>query len=245
MDPNNPGQNPGAPTPDPWAQPPAPGQPAAPGQPPYPQQPPAAPEWGAPPPGYDPTQQPGAQPPYGQPGAQPPYGQPGQPGYVQPPYGQQPWGVAAPVKKSRLPKIIVTVVGVVVVIFGLLIVASLLLPSHAGKVVFTSDAPSSDGAKTCKLGTEVTAIKMGDPVYVNIFYKDRLTDETVTLTILKDGTKLDSTPLPAAQSNGIDCLEDQSNWGEILQNQGAGSYEFQLTDSKGNVVSDGTITVNK
>ena len=110
-------------------------------------------------------------------------------------------------------------------------------------VVFTSDAPSSDGAKTCKLGTEVTAIKIGDPVYVNIFYKDRLTNETVTLTILKDGTKLDSTPLPAAESNGIDCLEDQSNWGEILQNQGAGTYEFQLTDSTGRVVADGALQV--
>ena len=112
-------------------------------------------------------------------------------------------------------------------------------------MVFTSDAPSSDGAKTCKLGTEVTAIKIGDPVYVNIFYKDRLTNETVTLTILKDGTKLYSSPLPSEQANGIDCLEDQSNWGEVLQTQGAGAYEFKLTDSKGNVVSDGTITFSK
>jgi hypothetical protein len=241
MDPNNPGQNPGGPTPDPWAQPqpgqpqpgqPQPGQPQPeqPGygapQPPYGSQPPGYPPqqgWGTPPQGFDPSQQPYGQPPYGQ-----------------PPYGQPVWGAPAP-KKSVLPKVIGGVVLAVVAVIALLVVVGMLLPNHAGQVVFTSDAPTTEGAKTCKLGTQVSSIKLGDPVYVNIFFKDRLSNETVTMTILQDGKKLSSIDLPAEQSNGIDCVEDYSNWGALLQ--APGTYEFKLTDSKGNVVSDGTLTV--
>ncbi len=249
MDPNNPGQNAGGPTPDPW------GQPQQPGQPQYPQQPPAAPVWGAPPAGYDPNQAGAQQQPYGQPPQEPyqqPYGQqPYDPNAYgqQQPYGQQPWAQqpqwgAAPVKKSRLPRILGIVGGAVVVLIILGVVAALLLPSNAGKVIFTTDAPTSAGAKTCELGNKVTTVKLGDPVYMNIFFKDRLSGETVTLTLIKDGKTVDSIPYgTASEVNGIDCLEDYTNLADVLQQNGAGTYEFKLTDSKGNVVSDGTLTV--
>lgn len=234
MDPNNPGQNTGAPTPDPWGQP----QPQ-PGQPQYPQQPPAAPAWGAPPAGYDPSQQPQ------QPYAQQPYDPNA---YGQQPYAQQPWaGQAAwgamPVKKNRLPRIIGIVGGIFLAFIILGVVAAVLLPSNAGKVIFTSDAPTSTGAKTCQLSNQVTSVKVGDPVYMNIFFKDRLSNETVTLSILKDGKEVISMPYgTAAEVNGIDCLEDYTNLSDVITQNGAGSYEFKLTDSKGNVVSDGDLT---
>ena len=46
----------------------------------------------------------------------------------------------------------------------------------------------------------------------------------------------------AAEVNGIDCLEDYTNLSDVITQNGAGSYEFKLTDSKGNVVSDGDLT---
>jgi hypothetical protein len=307
MDPNNPGQNSGAPTPDPWAQPQSPEQPQTPAQPQTPEQPqvpgqepagqpsygapPAQPQgWGAPAPGYDPGQQqfgqqqyPPQQPyggqqqyppqqPYGgqqqYPPQQPyggqeqyppqqPYGgqeqyppqqpYPGQEQYPpQQPYPGQPWGGApVPQQKSRLPRIIGVIAVIVVALIALVVVSSLLSPSYAGQVVFTSDAPTSEGAKTCQLGTKVTSVKLGDPVYANIFFKDRLSNETVTLTIYKDGTKLDSIPYGDTEVNGVDCIEDSSNLGDIFTSYGAGSYEFKLTDSHGNVVSDGTLTVTQ
>jgi hypothetical protein len=240
MDPNNPGQTPGGPTPDPWAQPQPPAQPQYPEQPagqtPY-GAPPAQPQgWAPPAPGYDPAQQQYPQQPYGQ----PPY--PQQP-YGQPPYPQQPWG-AAPVaqpQKSKLPKILAVVVAIVVGLIVLGVVASMLLPSHAGKVIFTTDSPTTEGAKTCSLGTEVTTVKIGDPVYINVFYKKRLSGESVTLTILKDGVVQDTESLSSAESNGIDCLEYQQNLASFLDSPG--SWEFKLTDSHGNVVSDGILTV--
>jgi hypothetical protein len=249
MDPNNPGQNTGAPTPDPWGQP-------QPGQPQYPQQPPAGPAWGAPPAGYDPSQQP-AQPAYSQqpydPNAygQQPYGQQpydpnayGQQPYGQQPYGQPQWG-AVPPKKSKLPRILGIVGGIVVAFIVLAVVAALVVGNpNAGKVVFTADAPTSSGAKTCELSNKVTSINVGDSVYMNIFFKNRLSGETVTLTLLKDGKEVDSIPYgTAAEVNGIDCLEDYTNLADVFKQNGAGSYEFKLTDSKGNVVSDGTLIV--
>jgi len=233
MDPNNPGQTPGSPTPDPWAQPQAPAQPQYPDQPaagqaPYgaPAQPPT---WSAPTSGYDPSQQ--------------QYGQ--QPYPPQQPYGQQPYGavpVAAP-SKSRLPRIIGIIAVIVVAVIALAVVAAMLLPSNAGKVIFTTDAPTTEGAQTCKLGNQVTTVKLGDPVYINIFYKERLSGQTVTMTILENGAVKDTESLTSDESNGIDCLEYEQNLASFLDS--AGSWEFKLTDSNGNVVSDGILTVTQ
>ncbi len=234
MDPNNPGQNPGGPTPDPWAQPP---QPQAPGQPQYPGQP----GYDAQQPPYDPSQPPYGPPPAGQVpqgwGAPPPGFDPSQQGYG------QPWGAPPPAPhKSILPKVIGVIVVFVVGIFALLVVVGMLLPNHAGQVLFTTDAPTSGGAKTCQVGNQVTSVSVGTPVYAIYFYKDRLSNETVSLTVIKDGQQLiPPTPLGAEMTNGVDCLEDTSNLGELLN--GAGTYEFKLTTASGDVVSDGKLTL--
>jgi len=246
MDPKYPGQNAGGPTPDPWAQPPAPGQPPdpwaqspAPGQPPDPWAQPPAP--GQPQP---PAQPDYGQPPYGTPPAGlPPQGWAPTPGFdpSQPGYGQ-PWGPVPAPKKSILPKVIGAIVIFVIVIVGLFAALLILNPSHAGEVVFTTDAPTSGSAKTCQIGHQVTEVPVGTPVYAIYFYKDRLSNETVSLTVTKDGQAfIPATALTSDMTNGIDCLEDTSNLGELLT--GAGKYEFKLTTSSGDVVSDGTITL--
>lgn len=131
-------------------------------------------------------------------------------------------------------------VGVVVVALVVLsLIGYVLSPKHAGQVIFTSDAPTPSGAATCDLGTQVTTVTAGTPVYANFFYKSRLTGETVTLTIIKDGSVLDTSTLTAEQSNGVDCVESSANLGDLTP----GVYEFKLTTSKGDTVSDGTLTV--
>jgi hypothetical protein len=271
MDPNNPGQNPGGPPPppsDPWGQPPAQQPPAQ--QPPFQQpaqqppfqqpaqQPPAPgqPGYGAPPewaggqPGYGaPPEWAGGQPGYGAPpewaGGQPGYGAP--PSYGPPgtPYGAPPaWGAPPPQpSKSRVPKIIGAIVLAVIVLIAIGAVIAFISPNHAGQVLFTTDAPTSEGAKTCQVGHTVTSASVGDPIYAIYFFKNRLTNETVTLIVLKDGQQILSTPLSSDESNGIDCLEDYSNLGDILTT--AGTYEFKLTTSSGETVSDGTLTIKQ
>jgi hypothetical protein len=122
---------------------------------------------------------------------------------------------------------------------ALAVIGLVLNPGHGGKVIFTTDAPTSDGATTCQLGNQVTSVTAGTPVYFNIFYKSRLSGETVTLTIIKDGSVLDTSALTADQSNGIDCLESSANLSDLAP----GVYEFKATTSNGDTVSDGILTV--
>ena len=263
MDPTNRGQDSGAPTPDPWAQPqqPTPQDPGQPwGGPPQPPQPEQPPVWT--PGAYDPNAQPAAQPPaWSQPAAgydpnAPQYGQQpyGQQPYGQPPYGQPPaqpygvppaWGVAAaPARKSMLPRIVGGIVVLVVVVIGLGLAASVLSPepAQAGQVIFTKEPPTEEGAKTCHLGTEVTSVNVGDPAYATFFFNHKQSNETVTLTILKDGSQIQKFVYGTGSDvNGLNCVEDSTNLADILTS--AGSYEFKFTNSKGEVVSDGTITL--
>ncbi len=270
MDPNNPGQKPGDPTPPPatppWGTPPPdstygtlPAQPPATppwgtpppestyGTPPTP--PPATPPWGSPPPdstyGTAPTQPP-ATPPWGTPPPESTYGIPPAQPYGNPPespYGAPPaWGAPAPAAPRRrgLPRrLLAAIGGFIVVVVILAIVGLVLNPSHAGQVIFTTDPPTDSGASTCQLGHQVTSVSVGTKVYANYFFKSRLDNQTVTLTVLKNGSSLGTTPLSSDQSNGVDCLEDNTD----LSTLGAGTYEFKLTTADGTVVSDGTLTI--
>ena len=244
MDPNDPGQTPGGDTPPVWGPPPAPDQPGygapppplpAPyGAPPAPFGAPPAP-YGAPPAPY------GAPPaPYGAPPA--PYGAPPAPYGAPPaPYGAPPaWGAPPPAAKSSIGKRILIGVGVVIIALVVLgVIGYVLTPKHAGQVIFTTDAPTASGAATCQLGNQVTTVSAGTPVYANYFYTSKLTGETVTVTVIKDGSVLDSSTLSADESNGIDCVESSANLGDLPP----GVYEWKLTDSKGNTVSDGKLTI--
>jgi hypothetical protein len=144
-----------------------------------------------------------------------------------------------PAKGGKLKRILIACGVVLVILFGLGVAAALLSPSHDGQVIFTTDAPTSSGAASCQLGTQVTTVTAGTQVYANFFYKSRLTNETVTLTIIKDGTVLTTSTLPGDQTNGIDCLELSDN----LSSLSPGVYEFKLTTANGDTVSDGTLTV--
>jgi hypothetical protein len=50
---------------------------------------------------------------------------------------------------------------------------------------------------------------------------------------------LDTSTLTADQSNGVDCVESNANLSDLT----TGVYEFKLTTSAGDTVSDGTLTV--
>jgi len=128
---------------------------------------------------------------------------------------------------------------VVLVFVALAIFRAVTNPNHAGQVIFTTDAPTASGAATCQLGNQVTSVTAGTPVYANWFYTSQLTNETVALTIIKDGTTIDTSTLTSAESNGVDCVESSANLGDLAP----GVYEFKLTTSSGEVVSDGTLTI--
>ena len=214
---------PGAPAdvqPPAWSTPPVPPE----AQPPA-WTPPAAPAWGAPPaapadvqpPAWSaPPAGPYGTPPQGQYGTPPPgWGAPPQGQYRVPPqdpygapapgpYGAPPpgWGAPMPVQpaKGGRTKRIIAVVGIVVLVFAALaIFRAVTNPNHAGQVIFTTDAPTSSGAATCQLGNQVTSVTAGTPVYANWFYTSELTNETVTLTIVKDGTTIDTSTLTSAE----------------------------------------------
>ena len=112
-------------------------------------------------------------------------------------------------------------------------------PSHAGQVIFTSDVPTAASAATCQLGHEVTSVSAGASVYANYFYKSRLTGQTVSLSITKDGTEISHNVLSSLNSNGVDCMEDELD----LNYLASGSYEFKLKTASGEVVSAGTLIV--
>ena len=188
----------------------------------------------------NPGQTPGGAPPpaWGAPPPPPsPYGAPPAP-YGAPPPG---WGAPPPTSgKSGIgKKILLAVGGIIVALVAIGVVLAILIPSHAGQVIFTTDPPTASGAATCNLGHQVTSVTAGTPVYANFFYKSRLTNETVTLTIIKDGSVLDTSTLTSDQSNGVDCVESNANLGDLEP----GVYEFKLTTSKGETVSDGKLTI--
>ena len=141
---------------------------------------------------------------------------------------------------SGIAKRIPAAVGAVIIaMVALELIRQTLTASPNGKVIFTTDAPTASGAQTCQLGNQVTSVLAGTAVYANYFYKSPLVGETVTRTITKDGSILDTYTLPSGQSNGIPCLESTENLSVLAP----GVYEFKLTSLKGDVVSDGTLTV--
>jgi hypothetical protein len=200
-------------------------------QQPPPNQPPqgSAPGWGAPPP------------PAGPPGIQPGWGAPpppaGPPGFA-PGWGPAP---AAPARRG-VPRLLI-VVGVVALLVVVLVVLAVLRSGHAdaGKVVFTSDQPTSTGAQTCDVGTRVTSIKVGAPVYAVYFFSHRLAaTDTVNLELIKDGTSISSNPVPSTKTSDADCLEAFQDISATLDQPG--KYEIKLTVG-GETVSDGTLTI--
>ena len=141
---------------------------------------------------------------------------------------------------------VIWVVGSIVLAAGIflawVVAANSLDPSHAGRVVFTTDIPTTNGAATCQLGNQVTTVTVGVPVYATYFYKARLSDQTVTMTVKKDGTPVYQNSVPPLDSNSVDCTEDPID-ARTFGGVGAARYEFTLTIATGEVVSEGTLII--
>jgi hypothetical protein len=183
---------------------------------------------------------------------QPPPNQPPQestPGWGAPPPpagapGTQPGWDPAPAAPARggIPRLLI-VVGVVALLIVVGVVLAVLRSGHAdaGKVVFTSHQPTATEAQTCDVGTRVTSIKVGTPVYAVYFFSRRLAaTDTVNLELIKDGTSITSNPVPSNKTSDADCLEAFQDISATLDQPG--TYEIKLTVG-GEVVSDGTLTI--
>jgi hypothetical protein len=114
-----------------------------------------------------------------------------------------------------------------------------LNPSHAGQVIFTTDAPTAASAATCQLGHQVKSVSAGTSVYATYFYQSRMNGQAVAWWILKNGLPYSVAYLSAVNTNNVDCMED----GLDLNTLAPGTYEFKLELSGGEVVSNGALTV--
>lgn len=167
---------------------------------------------------------------------------PGQPGggTVRPGHG---FGAPA---RGRLPRRVLLISGGVVVTVACVIAAivglALLYPSHAGQVIFTTDPPTSESARTCQFDHQVTSVTAGTPVYAVYFYKARLANETIALTVDKDGTPIAQNALAPLASDGVDCLEDPLDLRSVGA-LGVGRYDFKMTIATGEIVSEGTLII--
>jgi hypothetical protein len=164
------------------------------------------------------------------PTSQAPFADAGVPSAIPAPTARTRFGIG-----SRLFGIFVAVV----VFIGLGLVFAATRPNHAGQVVFTTDAPSANGAKTCQIGTQVTSVPSGTAVYGIYFFKSRPTSETLTVTIVKNGAILASGPENIPGVTSVDCVEDTAD----LSTLGVGTYEIKLAGPSGDVLADGTLTI--
>jgi hypothetical protein len=122
------------------------------------------------------------------------------------------------------------------------VTSNTLNPTYAGQVIFTTDPPTSMSAKTCKFDHQVTSVTAGVPVYAVYFYKARLTNQTIALTVEKNGTRIAQNALAPMESNGVDCLEDPLDV-RSLGAIGVGRYDFKMSIATGEIVSEGTLIV--
>ncbi len=261
MDPKNPGQAPGEPTPPLWGPPPNPEQQGYDAQPSPWGVPPSQQGYGAPPnpdqPGYGnpppPPDQPYGNPPpppdqpYGNPPPPPdqPYGAPQYP-YAPPQgqYGGPPpsWGVPAPTSRpSKLPRIIGALVVVIVLVAAGLFVYS-MTTGRSGKVVFSTDVPATGTHTGCTIDHQVTTIDAATPVYATYIFGSTLGTEAISISVTKDGqTFIPATAVSTADTNGIDCFSDTTDLSQ-LPNWGPGTYHFAATSS-GTTEAEGDLTV--
>lgn len=217
MDPNDPGQAPGAP-------------------PPY-GAPPASPYGAPPPPPYGaPTASPYGEPP------PPPFGTPPPTwGVPDSPYGAPPptWGVpasAAPARKSPRRRLIAAVIAiVVVVVIGAVVLA--VLGGDYGKVQFSKTA-YDQSKTTCHIDNAITTANAGDTIYMIAAFKDTLAaGQRFTLTVTKDGQKFGDSS-PASLPTEFNCYIEQTG----INLPDPGVYKFTFTKD-GTTEAEGTLTV--
>jgi hypothetical protein len=130
-----------------------------------------------------------------------------------------------------------------VIIGGLFAFAVLRGLPDRGKVVFSTDAPTSE-TKGCTVAHQVTTSNLSTAVYATYIYTATQGSNVVALTISKDGTELGAPiALPTSDTNGVDCTADSTNL-SAEPGWGAGTWKFTLT-AAGKTVSEGSLTVTK
>jgi hypothetical protein len=217
---------------------------------------PQQPGWAAPPP--PPDWQPGPPPSNWQPTPPPPYTPPGypptpQPGYPQvpPPPGYMPPGYypqtpppgygmpsyMPPPRKSRLPKIIGSLVLIIVLVFGsLLVIGYVAVKQDEGRTYFSLTAPGDQ----CDLPNHISTATTSDTVYFVANMKDTLaSSEEVTLIEKFAGAQVSSGVVPG-DSSGQDFSCVTYNHG--LSFESPGTYTIEL-DHNGKLEATGDITI--
>jgi hypothetical protein len=243
-----------------WGTAPQPGQPTPPwGTAPEPTPSQQTPSWAAPsestPPWATPGQpgapQPGIPtPPWATPGQPtPPWAapgqpdQPGQPGQPTPPWTGQPWPQVPQKSRGMGKRIAVVAIAAVVVIGGLFAFAMLRGLPDRGKVVFSTDAPTSE-TTGCTVSHQVTTSSLSTAVYATYIYTATQGSDVVTLTISKDGTEVGAPiAIPTSDTNGADCTAESTNL-STEPGWGTGTWKFTLT-AAGKTVSEGSLIVTK
>jgi hypothetical protein len=214
-----------------------------------------APQWGPPDEPGQPDQQPDT-PPDGSPpdwSSQPPEGAPLWSAPSPPPTAAPPdWAAAAPPlaggqpapawgapppppRRSRLPRIIIGIVVVVVVLIGGL-VAYAYINSPAGHVFFSKTA-YDQSSNTCQFSSSITTAATTDSVYMIAAFNDTLeVGDTYTLAVTRDGQTYGSQN--ATADTKFNCYIEKGPLGPLP----AGTYNFTFAHN-GKTEAEGTITV--
>jgi hypothetical protein len=167
---------------------------------------------------------------------------PAQPAYD--PYAN-PWTTPPAKPANPLGKILGVVGGigvVIVVIIGIVVASMVLNPSQKGQVIFTTDLSSS--TKCNDFGHQVKSITLGDTVYANFMWKHKA-DESGTLVIARDGVQVERLDdiFTASELTDYGCYTDEENLSDLFL-MDAGTYKFTVTTASGEVIAEGTLTVN-
>jgi hypothetical protein len=132
---------------------------------------------------------------------------------------------------------------VVVVLAGAGLFAYSYIRNHqdAGKVVFSTDQPVAGQTIDCVVDHQVTTVAAGTHVYATYHFSSQQGSGVVDLAITKDGTVfLAPSALPTADTQGLDCVADTSDFGTIFVDPG--TYTVTLTSGV-STIAEGTLTV--
>jgi hypothetical protein len=166
----------------------------------------------------------------------------GQPTPPPPPAAPSGWATPPePPRRSKAVPILGALVGVVVILaVGLLVVSMLNANPDAGKVVFSTEPPTT--GHNCQVSSQVTTIQAGKPVYASYIFSHKLGSEPALLSASKNGQAW-AGPITLPNSSGLNCFLDTSDLSNVPGLPlDPGVYKFMVAVN-GETVAEGTLTV--
>ena len=112
----------------------------------------------------------------------------------------------------------------------------------AGKVVFSTDDPTTTATSSCKVAHQVTSVSATTSVYATYVFGATAGDNVISLSITFNGKSyLAATDIPMSDTSGYDCYLDSTDL-STLSGWSPGAYHFSLM-SDGDLIGEGDLVV--